>query len=109
MGTLKSKGLKAGLVKQAEDNARVTVGTRKEQEVVKAGIPNEHSRKHLDGELPCVGLSLGVTLNMENYQSARIDVWATDSVKDGETFEGAYSRVYGVVNDTLQDIASQYK
>ena len=106
---LKNKSLKQSLSKNAEENARVTKGTSKNQEVLKEGVPNDHSRKHLDGQTPVVGDSIGSTLNMENYESLRVDVWLTDRVNEDETVQQAYERIVKVVDDTLQNIVSQYK
>ena len=106
---LKNKSLKQSLLKNAEENARVTKGTSKNQEVLKEGVPNDHSRKHLDGQTPVVGASIGSTLNMENYESLRVDVWLTDRVNEDETVQQAYERIVKVLDDTLQNIVSQYK
>lgn len=106
---LKNKSLKQSLSKNAEENARVTKGTSKNQEVLKEGVPNDHSRKHLDGQTPVVGASIGSTLNMENYESLRVDVWLTDRVNEDETVQQAYERIVKVLDDTLQNIVSQYK
>lgn len=106
---IKNKSLKQTLSKSAEKNARVTKGTSKNQEVLKEGIPNDHSRKHLDGQTPVVGASIGSTLNMENYESLRVDVWLTDRVNGNETVQQAYERIVQVLDETLQCIVSQYK
>lgn len=106
---IKNKSLKKSLSKSAEENARVTKGTSKNQEVLKEGIPNDHSRKHLDGQTPVVGASIGSTLNMENYESLRVDVWLTDRVNGNETVQQAYERIVQVLDETLQSIVSQYK
>ena len=74
----------------------------------KKGVPNDHSRKHLDGDNPVVGVSVGVTKNMDNYESLRVDVWLTDKKEDNESIEEAYSRVAKVVSDVLQEIVSEY-
>ncbi len=92
----------------AKQNTQVTRGTSKEQEVLKEGIPNDHSSKHLRGSDHMVGVSVGCTKNMDNYESLRVDVWLTDSVKDGETTEQAYSRIIGVVDETLHEIVQSY-
>lgn len=109
MASLKNKSLKKSLLEQAEENTTVTKGTSKEQKVLKEGKPNDHSRKHLNDETPTVGVSIGTTLNMGDYESLRVDVWLTDSVQDKETVQQAYERVVGVVDKTLQEIVSQYK
>ncbi len=104
------KSLKKSLEEQANKNASVTVGTSKNQKSLKAGTPNDHATKHLVGsEAPIVGISLGSTINMDNYESLRVDVWLTDTAQDNETIEQAYSRVIAIVDKTLQDIVHQYK
>ena len=106
---LKNKSLKKSLSEQAVKNAQVTKGTSKEQKVLKEGVPNDHSRKHLINTPTTVGISIGTTLNMGDYESLRVDVWLTDNVRDGETVESAYGRITQVVDETLQDIIGQYR
>lgn len=109
MAALKSKSLKNALVTQARNNTTVTVGKKDSQEVLKKGVPNDHSRRHLDGETPVVGVSIGTTLNMDNYESLRADVWLTDSKRDNESLNEAYERVSHTVSVVLQEIISQYR
>lgn len=99
---------KKPLKTQAEENAQVTKGTSKNQEVLKKGVPNDHSRRLDNSGNTVVGVSIGSTLNMGDYQSLRTDVWLSDTVNDGETVEQAYERVTKVVNDTLQEIVSTF-
>lgn len=109
MANLKNKSLKKSLSEQAQENATVTKGTSKNQTTLKEGRPSEHSRKHLDGDVPVVGVSIGTTLNMGDYESLRVDVWLTDKVAENETTSQAYARVVKTVDETLQEIVSQYK
>lgn len=91
----------------AVDNTQITKGTSKEQEVLKTGIPNTHSVKHLcDGTV--VGASVGITKNMDNYESLRVDCWLTDTVKDNETVEQAYERVLGIIDKTVSSTVNSY-
>ena len=106
---LKNKKLQKDLEKKAEENTTVTKGTSKSQKTLKEGKPNDHSRKHLDYETPTVGVSIGTTLNMGDYESLRVDVWLTDKVQNDETVQQAYERVVKTVDETLQGIVSQYK
>lgn len=99
--------LKASLKKNAERNAQVTKGTSKNQTVLKEGVPNDHSVKHLSA--PIVGVSIGTTLNMGDYQSLRVDVWLTDTVDRGESFENAYQRVSSTVGDVLSKLVEEYR
>lgn len=108
MAALKSKSLKTSLVTKAKENTTVTRGTSKDQQTLKQGVPNEHSRKHLDGDVPVVGVSVGITKNMDNYESLRADVWLTDKKADNESMEEAYARVAQIVSGVLQEIVSEY-
>ena len=116
----KSLSSKMNSMKQKESAKKNTTITKKvgheEPTVVKAGTPLDHSAKHAPQECcksntssPKVGASIGCTLNMENYESMRIDCWLTDDVKDGETFEEAFARVLEVVQNQVEEVASQYK
>lgn len=109
MTALKNKSLKKSLSQQAEENSTVTIGTSKNQRVLKEGVTNDHSRKHLNDDFPTVGVSIGTTLNMGDYESLRVDVWLSDKVSDTETLEQAYARVVQAVDSTLQEIVSQYQ
>ena len=110
MANLKNKSLKKSLSEQAEQNASVTKGTSKNQTVLKEGVPNDHSRKrHNNSSSPIVGVSIGSTLNMGDYESLRADVWLSDKVREGETVAQAYQRVTSIVDETLQNIVNQYK
>lgn len=102
------KSLKKSLLEnKAEENTQVTKGTSKEQEVIKKGVPNDPSRKK--DSVSTVGVSIGLTLNMGDYESLRVDTWLTDTVKDNETQEAAYERVTKVVSETLERVVSIYK
>jgi hypothetical protein len=96
------------LREKAKDNSRVTRGTSKEQETLKEGIPNDHTRKHIT-DTPMVGVSVGSTLNMDNYESLRVDVWLSDIVKEDETVETAYKRVIETVSSTLEEVIKIYR
>ena len=99
---LKKKSLK----EIASNNTQVTKGTSKNQEVLKEGTPNDHSIKHLSTKI--VGASIGITKNMENYESLRVDCWLTDTVKENETVEQAYERILGIIDKTMQDTVNSY-
>ena len=108
---LKNQKLKQSLSQTAEENVSVTRGTSKSQTTLKKGKPNDHAAKHLGATpttAPVVGVSIGSTLNMENYESLRVDVWLTDTVQPGETVQQAYERVSNTVDTTLQKLVSQY-
>lgn len=76
-------------------NAKVTKGTKANQTVIKEETPLDHAIKHGDKKKSnkTVGINLGVTLNMGDYESLRVDVWCTDEVHANETHEEALERV----------------
>lgn len=102
--------LKKTLKQKAEENARITQGTSKSQKVKKAGVPLEHHTKQsaCSSSDKVVGVNIGVTKNMDNYESLRVDVWATDIVQPNETYEQAYERVLAVVDNVLQNTVNSY-
>ena len=93
---------KKPLKTQAEENAQVTKGTSKNQEVLKKGVPNDHSRRLDNSGNTVVGVSIGSTLNMGDYQSLRTDVWLSDTVQEGETPESAAQRIESFIDATLE-------
>lgn len=76
------------------------------QKVVKKGVPNEHTTNEKTSKMTphnkIVGMSKGVTKNMDNYESLRVDCWLSDSVKDGETEVQAFDRIESVIDEVLE-------
>lgn len=102
------------LKKKAEDNTTVTRGTSKNQKTLKSGNPSDHHRKQsntgadLLNKDTVVGMNVGITKNMDNYESLRVDCWLTDTVKEGETVEQAYERILGVIDSQLHNTVNSY-
>jgi hypothetical protein len=94
--------------REVRDNTSVTLKANGNKEILKAGIPNDlHSkRKHEDTDR--VGLNLGVTVNMGEFESLRIDAWYSSNVNDGETVEEAFIRIKSVVETVLDETAAEY-
>ena len=46
-----------------------------------------------------VSVTLGYTLNLGNFQSLRVDIGCTDSVRSEETMDQAVDRVYKFVEE----------
>lgn len=88
--------------KKAEENTTVVKKKYGEpDQVLQQGVPNDHHRKQ-ECETTTVGVNLGVTKNMDNYESLRVDCWLTDVVAEDETIEEAYERVLEIVGETLE-------
>lgn len=101
----KMKSMKQEQLKQkAEANTTVTkkVG-RDAPTVVKQGVPLDHTTKHNPYENAQFGMSKGVTKNMENYESLRVDVWLTSEVLPGESIKEAYVRVEQIIDEVLEE------
>lgn len=91
------------LKQKAKDNTTITRRVAGEEPVVvKAGVPNDHPNKRKPYEGMSFGISKGVTKNMGDYESLRVDVWLNDVVQPGETVEEAFARVEAVVDETLE-------
>lgn len=93
------------LKKKVVDNTQVTKGTKSNQTVLKEGIPNDRKKDSTNS----VGVSLGLTLNMDNYESLRVDCWLTSPINEGETYEQAYQRVTKIVSAQLEETVSSYR
>lgn len=101
---------KAELEKQAKEN---TTSTYKfgncESDVIKAGTPKDHVIKYVpkessgvkEGFCPKIGLSKGITKNMDNYESFRVDVWLTDELLPGETPEEGLKRLSEIIDKQI--------
>lgn len=91
------------LMDKAKDNTTISKKTSGGVEVIKNGVPNNHSAKHVPYEGAKIGMSKGVTKNMDNYESLRVDVWLSDEVQSGETISEAYDRIGSVLDKTLEE------
>lgn len=55
-----------------------------------------------------VGVNIGVTMNMGNYQSMRIDVWSSDKIYKHETRKDAIFRVANDLAYALHELQDKY-
>ena len=90
------------LKKQVEENTTISTNTSGVIENIKEGKPLDHSKKHnrLKNNRT-VGMSIGATVNMGDYQSLRVDCWLTDEVEENETHEEALTRIGKIAKDHL--------
>jgi len=56
-----------------------------------------------------IGVSFGVTVNMGDYQSLKVEAWAEGTKREGETSASAYKRLYDLVEKQANDKAAEYK
>lgn len=99
---------KPSLKSRVESNTRAVVknGMLRTETTIKDGSPLDHSIVHSPTDSVKFGISKGITKNMDNYESLRVDVWLTDSVLEGETLDDAFSRVNEVLDEQLEKIVS---
>jgi len=57
----------------------------------------------MENESTKIGVTLGYTLNLGNFQSLRIDLAVTDSKREGENTNEAFERVYSFVEGKLAE------
>lgn len=103
----KMKSMKQEQLNQKEDarkNTTITKKTGREAPVtIKQGVPLDHTTKHNPYENAQFGMSKGVTKNMDNYESLRVDVWLTSEVLPGENIHEAYARVEEIIDGVLEE------
>lgn len=91
----------SSLKKRAEENLNVQTKTGVSKRGLVASTPEKVGRPILSGRF--VGVAKGVTLNMENYESLRIDVWVSDEVRKDETIEQAVDRLGDILSEVLEN------
>ena len=85
MATLKN-ARKNQQMKEAKRNTTISKKVGSDAPTtVKAGTPLDHVAKHTPLSGVKFGMSKGVTKNMGDYESLRVDAWLTDEVQPGET------------------------
>jgi hypothetical protein len=100
-----TQALKTQLKRKARASASASAGTREAQEPLKEGEPCEHSRKH---EAPVIGMSLGSTINMGQYESLRVDAWATVPREPGD-LQPQFEALREILGEVLEETVSEYK
>lgn len=100
MPTLKRKGL----AKKAVENTTIVKKVANEKpETIKLGNPLDHVVKHDPKTCGAtIGMSKGITKNMENFESLRVDVWLSDTIKPDETQEQALTRIEAFIDEALE-------
>jgi hypothetical protein len=63
----------------------------------------------MENENTKVGVTLGYTLNLGNFQSLRIDLNVIDNKREGESINEAFDRVYSFVETKLAEKVTEAK
>ena len=56
-----------------------------------------------------VGLSLGSTVSMGNFESLRVDIWLSREVGDNENSQEVLDNLKSLIEENLQTIIGEYK
>ncbi len=71
---------------------------------------NQYSKETgMENENTKIGVTLGYTLNLGNFQSLRIDLNVIDNKREGENINEAFDRVYAFVENKLAEKISEAK
>lgn len=90
---------------KATTNATVSKGnSKKGYETLKEGTPLDHTVKSEVNAGQKFGLSKGITKNMGDYESLRVECWLTDDVQKDETPKEAFHRVNKVLDEVIEEI-----
>lgn len=91
------------LSKKAEENTSISKKVANYDPVsVKEGKPLDMTVKTSPQSRAVVGMSKGITKNMGDYESLRVDVWLSDEVQDKETPEEAVKRIESFIDKALE-------
>ena len=99
------------LREKARDNTTISRGNKRDgYNSVKAGKPLDHEVKQSTAKNKndifvgqTFGVSKGITKNMDNYESLRVDCWLTDVVRENETVQEAFARVESIIDEVLEE------
>lgn len=88
------------LRKQAEEHTQIVHKTPETGEtVVKKGEPLEHSNKHFG--VNTIGLSKGLTKNMDNYESLRVDCWLSKEIKPEDNVQEELDKLSDIIEERI--------
>lgn len=93
---------------KAKENTTVVHRKDRNEVVTKQGNPKDHAPRHnMNQGKPShnprtAGISVGVTKNMGDYESLRIDCWLTDELLEGETQREALVRLGDIVQEQVE-------
>jgi predicted proteasome-type protease len=100
--------VKRNLKEELKANTTVKRG----ETVLQQGTPLDHSTKHAVPEIsskPRAGLSVGVTLNMGDFQSLRVDCWYSAEIEDEDYLNLFYERLSDALQQNIKDIGEKFQ
>ena len=90
-------------------NTTATKTVDRKTETLVEGTPLEHTKMHNINKSGSrtVGVNVGSTINMGDFQSLRVDCWLTDELLDGETHTEGLQRLTEVASEHLRYMADE--
>ena len=106
---VKKKANNENLKEQAMANTTATKTVDRKTETLVEGTPLEHAKMHNinKSNSRTVGVNVGSTINMGDFQSLRVDCWLTDELLDGETHTEGLQRLTEVASEHLRYMADE--
>lgn len=95
------------LNEQVKVNTTATKTVNRETETLVEGQPLEHTTLHNINKpnSRTVGVNVGSTINMGDFQSLRIDCWLTDELLDNESHTEGLQRLTDIASEHLRFMA----
>lgn len=91
--------------KEAYENTTVTRNGVKTRETLKEGNPLDPRYKFSPN---VVGLSVGVTLNLGDFQSLRVDCWVSQEVHEGEDRQVIVNDLTKELQDNINYVCDKF-
>lgn len=90
-----NKELKETKNTSVEINTKVTKKTNGVEEtlVSEGNHLNSSTKRDILNPNKFVGINIGITKNLDNYESLRVDVWIADNVQEDETHADTLQRI----------------
>lgn len=96
-----------------EINTRVVKKSSGKEEVLKdeGNHLNTSNKRDILNPNKFVGVNIGITKNLDNYESLRVDVWIADNVQEDETHLDTLQRITDIAithaETTITDVVDE--
>lgn len=98
---------RSDLKSKAKLNVNVTKKSSGNEEVLKKGNVVDIANKNVPHGTSIVGMSKGITKNMDNYESLRIDVWIAVPTEDDD-YSDKFEEISSLLDEVLDEEVSEY-
>lgn len=89
----------------SKTHIKATKGSKTKSTTLKDEEPLDHTTQHNLNKQSTrtVGVNIGVTKNMGDFESLRVDCWMNDDIHEGETPQQAINRLYNIAVNELKN------